>query len=256
MFNKSLLTDGIYFLTHPNNSFEQTYIDIRKKEGNLLTTPQILALPNSERDSAKWKMRKASADLFIYYLQRNSKANLLEIGCGNGWFCNYISAKTTIDNIVGLDVNQFELTQAKNAFSENKKITWVYADIFTANIPENKFDVIVLNGSVQYFQNFDKLIKRLKQLLTVNGEIHILDSPFYHSKKEQAKAHEKTVEHYSSLGHPKMAAYYTPHLWQEANKYSPTIMYKQNTINSLLRRIGIRFFIREQNPFCWIMIHK
>ena len=61
MFNKSLLTDGIYFLTHPNNSFEQTYIDIRKKEGNLLTIPQILALPNSEQDSTKWKMRKASA---------------------------------------------------------------------------------------------------------------------------------------------------------------------------------------------------
>ncbi|MBL0342759.1 MAG: methyltransferase domain-containing protein [Bacteroidetes bacterium] len=84
--------------------------------------------------------------------------------------------------VMGLDVNLVELNQAVEAFGDSM-INWVYGDILSDNLPENKFDVITFCCSFHYFENPSQLLIRCKDLLNSGGEIHIIDSPFYPESK-------------------------------------------------------------------------
>lgn len=254
MFNSTQLLDGIFYLKEVDVSFEEQYIAVRQKEGRVYSSEQVKALPNHVDPLKEWKLRQQTADLFVADLKKKNSNNLLEIGCGNGWFCNYISVSTSVAQVFGLDINLSELKQAQQVFIKNKKLTWLYASVFSEEIPKNTFDCIVLNGSIQYFSDFKLLLNRLMELLTTNGEIHILDSPFYHSKKEQQQAHKKTKAYYASLGYEEMANNFTPHLWADLQGYNYKIMYKPSLVFSLLRKVQLHSFIKAQNPFCWIKI--
>ena len=87
---------------------------------------------------------------------------------------------------------------------------FLYWDIFTEPPFTQKFDVIVLNAVVQYFQDFEKLKERLLELLSSNGEIHIIYSPFYKSE-DVGEAKKRTLSYYAKMGVNQMANYYHHH---------------------------------------------
>ncbi len=252
IFAGSEISGGIIYLTPANDTFEKVYIALRKKEGNLLTIEQITQLPDF--DKPIWKMRKHTAYLFKNYLKERSDYNFLEIGCGNGWFTNFISQNENCIHAYGLDVNKYELQQAVETFSVNSKITFLYADVFNADIPEKMFDVIALNGSVQYFPELYKLVDQLRMLLKENGEIHILDSPFYKTEIQKEQAGKRSRLYYSNSGFPELADHYTPHLLSDLKKFNYSIMYKPSLLSGLLRKIKLPFF--RENPFYWIKISQ
>ena len=82
----------------------------------------------------------------------------------------------------------------------------IFEDFFTS-----KFDVIILNSCFQYFADADVLIERLKDMLTIHGEIHILDSPVYENNKKALEAKERTDSYYKKMEAPEMAENYFHH---------------------------------------------
>ena len=99
--------------------------------------------------ATEWKYRKISAERILKYLERTKAENILELGCGNGWFANLIS-KRKKSITVGVDINETELIQAARLFSKEHTL-FVYGDIFETVWPTNCFDIIILNSSLQYF---------------------------------------------------------------------------------------------------------
>jgi SAM-dependent methyltransferase len=248
---------SVTYLTTPSPAFEESYLAVRQLEGRVYTPSQIRSLPDLTEpllESHGWELRSQTAKRFRHYLlQRRQGLRILDVGCGNGWFTHLMSDFPKVQQVVGLDVNETELRQAAEVWGASHKLQWVYADIFTAALPLAGFELITFNASVQYFPDFAALIQRATELLAPEGEIHILDSPFYDSEEAQKAAQKRTLDYYTGLGHPELAAFYTPHRWSDVTPFRHEVLYRPAKMNRLMSRLGLA---EKQNPFAWICIKK
>lgn len=238
---------GVGYLSQNENPFSSVYFEVRKKEHRILTDKEVKRLPFmilSNPNAREWKLRQKSTERFIKYLKtKPKKLQIIDIGCGNGWFTNLISEVSQNNNVIGLDVNSLELEQAARVF-KNENLQFVYGDVFQINLMFNdQFDIIILNASIQYFTDFNKIVERLKLFLKSEGEIHIIDSPFY-KKEELPKAKNRTGNYYKQLGFPDMASYYFHHNIVDVSDFE--ILYKPK------KHIWNTPFKGKDSPFYWL----
>ena len=239
--------NGVYYLSPKEDSFSEDYIKVRELEDRVLTDHQVKSLPYLSKNNKlfkEWLLRQKSANRFINYLkEKKSPQNILDIGCGNGWFSNSLAMVSQHHKVYGLDVNPIELEQAARVFKRGN-LSFIYADIFEA-LPffKNKYDIITLNASIQYFGDIENLLKTLKSFLKPNGEIHILDSPFYKDSEIEA-AKKRTKDYYKKLGDSEMYKYYFHH--------SDSILKKSTILYSPKRSIFKKLFFLKDIPFYWV----
>ena len=237
---------SILYYSQPKNDFSDLYIKVREKENRLYSIEQIKNLPDLEKNHPQykeWQLRKKSTARFIEYLNsKKTSLKILDIGCGNGWFSHLMSEVENTE-VVGLDVNVTELEQASKAF-QKENLTFVYTDLYeNTKLNSQKFDLIVLNSCLQYFENKTALFEIITKLLNQKGEIHIIDTPFYNNGTiENAK--KRTQAYYKNIGFPAMSKNYFHHRFDDLGKHK--IMYKPSS--SLLK------YFRKDSPFCWILI--
>lgn len=229
------------YLTPKQDAFEEAYIKARKEENRVYSSDEIRSLPyiNATHDHYdEWKLRIKSTERFIDYIKNKSVSNILDLGCGNGWFTSLI-AKNNPAEVVGMDVNDVELRQAYKTFKRGN-LTFVYGNVFKASFQQS-FEIIVLNGSLQYFENLPLLFKRLQSLLVEHGEIHIIDSPVYDSVEQAEKAKKRTQDYYAKLGFPQMSENYHHHLKSDLADFE--ILYKPNRLSKIIGKRDV--------PFSW-----
>lgn len=248
MVSSADLINNIEIITPRDDTFSSEYLTVRKKEGRGLTDFEVLNLPNttkSNKNYREWSVRKRSSERILTYLKNiNKPLNILDVGCGNGWFTNCMASLENVA-VTGLDINIEELSQAARVF-EGENLKFIYADIFEARVIfKNKYDLITLNASIQYFEQIHELLGLLKTFLKPNGEIHIFDSPFY-SNEEMDAAKKRTVAYYSLLGVPQMSDHYFHH--------SNTILKEATIMYSPKKGILEKIFRPKDIPFYWIKI--
>ncbi|WP_034061066.1 class I SAM-dependent methyltransferase [Lacinutrix jangbogonensis] len=237
---------NVFYITEKIIDSNNLYLKARKNEGRILTDKEVGILPNLNR--FEWPFRIQSTQRIIDYISRKKRAlAVLDIGCGNGWFSNKIAKIPNVNNVVGLDINKEELEQAASVF-KSKYLKFVYADVFkTSSVFEAQFDIITLNGVVQYFENFSELITLLHSFLKPNGEIHIIDSPFYKTS-EIKNAKESTKKYYTNLGVPEMAKHYHAHDKNLVANFDTLYTYKRNILHKMLGK--------KESPFSWYRFIK
>ena len=245
--------NGVYILSEIQNDFESIYLKVREKEKRVYSDDELRNLPfasESNPHKKEWDIRAKSFLRFRKYLEsKNQNLNILDFGCGNGWFCGQLS-KTLDHNFYGVDVNITELEQGRRVF-ESDNLVFIYADIFSTEFSANYFDIAIINASIQYFSNTKKLINKLISLIKTNGEIHIIDSPIY-SDQESINAKQRTQDYYFSLGFPEMTNNYFHHYWNEFSEYNFEILYDPSSAKQKLRKM----FLINDSPFPWIRIKK
>jgi ubiquinone/menaquinone biosynthesis C-methylase UbiE len=233
-----------------NTSFEERYIALRRKENRVYSDVEVAQLPDIDiqhQHYTEWMIRKASAKKLINFLNRKKQPlKILEIGCGNGWLSNQLSRIENSD-VKGLDINAEELQQAERVFRNNRRLKFVYGEIYSA-IPDNcKFDVVIFAASIQYFPSLKEIINTALEKLDEHGEIHIIDSPFY-SQGEVMAAKKRSQNYYAMLGFPEMTEYYFHHGIEELQSYNFKILYKPSLIKNKL--------FRNNSPFPWLCIKR
>ncbi|ESU23159.1 hypothetical protein FEDK69T_13100 [Flavobacterium enshiense DK69] len=238
---------SIIYYSQPKNDFSDLYLKVRRKENRLLSEEEIRRLPDFEKKEAhndEWQLRKKSATRFTDYLRhKNRPLKILDVGCGNGWFSHLMSNINNTE-VIGLDINTTELEQADSTF-QKENLTFVYANIFEkTELHQHKFDIIVFNSCLQYFDNLTKLFQVADYLLTQNGEIHSIDTPFYNNNSI-VSAKKRSQIYYESLGFPEMAKNYFHHRFDDLGKHK--IMYKQSLFSK---------YFKKDSPFCWILIQS
>ncbi len=192
-------------------------------------------------------IRKQSSRRLTDYLADKKKAlTILEAGCGNGWLSHRLSAIPGVQ-VMGLDINSVELQQAKRVFTPRKNLQFVLGDIRDNVITGKKFDIILFAASVQYFPSLPGILNIALQHLNKEGEIHIIDSPWY-PEKEVAAAQQRTAAYYHSLGLPGMTGYYFHHHIEELKTFPFKILYNPFSVFNKLRQ--------HRNRFHWIRIQK
>ncbi len=269
----------IHFLSAPAplREKERLYLEVRRREGRVFPDEVVRALPYVSKSNAyagEWRWRKRSFRRFLSSCKELStlsaprvertdpyrmtkKINILDLGCGNGWLANRLAENPDWD-VWAVDVNEEELAQGARLFGR-ENLRFVYADLLALisrnDIPGSSpgisfrgtFDLVVLAASVQYFPDLEQLIFFLKKCLKPGGEIHILDSPFYKDEKEKEVARRRTLEYYSKIGVPEMAAFYHHHLWADVEKLGGA---------DLNNRLEIKFLqkIKWLAPFPWVKL--
>ena len=234
------------YITH--TEFGQLYITAREKEGRMYSDDELLGLPGIDRDHpyyGEWQFRKETyLRLKKYLAKRVSTMKILEVGCGNGWLSHRLSCLPVAD-ITAIDINPIELQQAERVFGHNPNLRFLHRSI--ESLEQHEFDYIIFAASIQYFSSLKKIIGSARLKLKPGGEIHILDTHFYHPG-DVAEAKNRTIRHYNELGCPEMSAFYFHHTLEELDGIGYEILYQP----SFLRR----YFGNEKNPFPWICIKK
>ena len=247
------LNDGVYILSTINDNFENTYLKVREKEKRIYSDNELRVLPfasGSNPHKNEWDLRAKSFLRFKKHIKiKNRKLNLLDLGCGNGWFCGQLS-KSFDHNFLCADVNLNELKQGRRVFN-SERINFIYADIFNSEIPQASFDIITVNAAVQYFPDLSKLLNKLLPLIGDNGEIHLIDSPIY-SISESKKKKKRTMDYYSSIGFSEMADNYYHHTWDELSAFKFEILYKPDSLKNKIKQS----FFQKDSPFPWIKITR
>jgi ubiquinone/menaquinone biosynthesis C-methylase UbiE len=236
--------------TSEKKVFEKEYFDLRRKEGRVYNNEELIQLPDINRTHPlynEWKIRKLSSERLINYLvKKNGSPDILEVGCGNGWLAAKLAAITN-GKVTGMDISSMELKQAREVFQYTHDLRFINGDIRDKGLGAKRFNVIVFAASVQYFPCIDEIIDCAFEYLLPQGEIHILDSPFYKQDGiEEAK--QRSLAHFRTTGYPAMAKHYYHHCIDELEKYNYRILHNPFSIMNKL--------VRTKSPFYHICITK
>jgi ubiquinone/menaquinone biosynthesis C-methylase UbiE len=251
----SVSKNGVLYFSEPSeNQFEEEYIKLRTLENRILTDEQVKQLPylQNHPKSKEWEVRQQSTQKFLEYINGKAFNTVLEIGCGNGWFSNLMAKQNPEFTVWGVDVNVKELDQAARIFKNTKNLRFAYWDIFENHESAPKPGLIVLNASVQYFENINTLLKRLFKIIKAYGEIHIIDSPFY-GEEDALKAKQRTIEYYSVSKAGNLIPFYHHHVFDNIDgNYSVKKLYNPKGFSIRLKKLTGK----KQNPFPWLKITK
>jgi ubiquinone/menaquinone biosynthesis C-methylase UbiE len=239
------------FLVHPDamtiDAFKELYIALRLKEGRVFNEKEIADLPATSPSfphHKEWLLRSRSCNKLLKYIKKHGHIqDILEVGCGNGWLSAQLSAVAK-GRVTGIDINLVELQQARKVFRHIPNLKFSEGDIITAIPEDEKFDLIVFAASVQYFKSLKQTLKIATHYLTLQGEIHIIDSRLY-QPYEISQARERSKKYFTGLGFPEMAHFYFHHCIDEIKSFPYSILYNPDSgINKLFYK----------NPFYWIVI--
>lgn len=236
----------VYYVTKKQEEFSSTYIDVREKEERVYTDKVVKELPviaKAHHYYKEWKLRQKSTKRIIEYLiAKNESLKILDLGCGNGWFSNQLS-QIPSSEIFAVDVNALELEQAARVFKKSN-LKFIYADIFSSKMDIlQDFDIITVNSCFQYFENSKKTLNRLKEKLKPDGELHIVDSPFYKAS-EIKEAKERTRIYYENIGVPEMTNNYFHHKVECLRGFEILYQPKKNITKRILGK--------KDSPFMWL----
>ncbi len=148
----------------------------------------------SGRYRADWRVRAHSFNVLVKNVltrlqnpvQRSLK--ILDLGAGNGWLSNRLSAQG--DRVVAVDllVNKQDGLGAWKYY-ENSFIP-VQAQFDHLPIMDRFADAVIFNASLHYAEDYARTLKEALRVLSNEGSIVIMDSPVY----KRSSAGEKMVE--------------------------------------------------------------
>lgn len=252
-FKELKAINGVVRISEVDETFEKLYLQVRKKENRIYSDDEIKLLPYASKlnpHKNEWSLRTKSFMRFKEYLsQKKTKLNILDLGCGNGWLAGQL-VKEFEHNYFCVDVNLAELEQGARVF-ENKNISFIYSDIFKTSLAANTFDLVIINSALQYFQDVSALMKELFFISKTYGEVHIIDTPFYHPDEIMA-AKNRTLKYYSSIGYSVMASKYFHHTLEEFKYLRYSYLYNPNSLKSKLSKI----IFDQDSPFPWILVTR
>jgi len=113
-------------------------------------------------------IQELMAKKLISLIEKKNFKNILEIGSYSGILTKKVVKKLSFENYLAIDiVNSFDKIK-----SLNNKISFKQIDVEEFETKE-KFDLILANASLQWCNDFEKTIKKLKSHLSQKGTIAI-----------------------------------------------------------------------------------
>lgn len=234
----------------PEGTFESAYGNYLKKTNRLYDDAEVKEFPSTffyNLHRQEWALKRLSVQRLLRYLNRPAKQEepfkLLEIGCGSGWLSGKISDFPQFE-VTGVDIFAPHIEQAKRVFNRSN-LTFVQGDLFEDLFPEVTFDLVVLFDTISHFPHFQQLINKCRQYLKKEGEIHILESPFY-AEKELETAKSADIDHFTQVGVPEMADFYFPNSRADLEPFDFEFLYRPGGLSKLLGK--------KDSPYPWVKI--
>jgi SAM-dependent methyltransferase len=184
--------DGIWRFLLPESEahfarFIADYESVRRAEQRGSTSSDYYrALPFrdlSRRHTADWRIRARSYNLLVKNvltrLQNPLERSLriLDLGAGNGWLSNRLSAQG--DRVIAVDllINEQDGLGAWKHYEHS--FTAVQAEFNHLPVMDRFADAVIFNASLHYSENYAETLREALRVLSPQGAIVIMDSPVY-----------------------------------------------------------------------------
>lgn len=125
----------------------------------------------------EYKFKETEKFIIKHFKKKNNKSyDLLDLGCGNGNFINFVKKIFTNWNFTGVEYNKKLFSVCKNRLGKHKNIKFINLDILKTFNDKKKYDVVILNGVLGIFNEIHakKLIYKILNLTNNKGEIFII----------------------------------------------------------------------------------
>ena len=129
----------------------------------------------------------------VKFYKQCGGGSVLDAGCGQGVLFHYLKQEIkSPKDYLGFDISENAVAEARQKFPPYR---FVQMD-FNIATPDEKFDVIIFNECIYYFQ---KLIEQLDLCFkkNLNPDGHVIISMFYYA--EHALLWKKLVAHYNFI---------------------------------------------------------
>jgi len=144
-----------------------------------MKAPEFPPLADQERFWETWQETKsitdwsqARADVILAFLRalNLNDPEILDLGCGNGWFTERLAA---FGKATGTDLSLKAMEEAKGRFPHG---TFVGGDLFQVVLPEAHYDVVVSQQVIAHVIDQPRYVDRAASLLRSRGYM-ILTTP-------------------------------------------------------------------------------
>lgn len=140
-------------------------------------------------DSAS-RLQKTMGDTMLEQIKENPEpANILDLGCGTGWFTRKLASRYPNAAITGADLSPGMLQQAKGCSPET--ITWLNADAEQLPLADNSADLVFSNLMIQWSTRPEAILAECQRILKPGGTLVIstlLDGTLQELKQAWSKA--------------------------------------------------------------------
>jgi ubiquinone/menaquinone biosynthesis C-methylase UbiE len=98
---------------------------------------------------------EASIDYIIEHLKNGDNANMLDVGCGRGYWLNLMAEKFPNIELTGVDFfDDVPLNRAK----------YVRGNVEALPFPDKSFDVVTCQHTIEHLKNLPKAIEEMKRV--------------------------------------------------------------------------------------------
>jgi ubiquinone/menaquinone biosynthesis C-methylase UbiE len=184
--------DGIWRFLLPESEahyahFIKDYESVRRSEGRGSTSANYYrALPFKDlsgQHSSDWAIRARSFNVLVKNvltrlqnpLGRSLK--ILDLGAGNGWLSNRLSAQSDRVLAVDLLVNEQDGLGAWKYYENS--FTPIQAEFNHLPVMDRFADAVIFNASFHYSENYSGTLKEALRVISAKGLVVIMDSPVY-----------------------------------------------------------------------------
>lgn len=117
---------------------------------------------------------KVQQEIGVRLLERLQYLNIkpqriLDLGCGPGFFSHELTLRYPQAQIVGLDLAQAMLVQAKKKQSWRRKWSLVAADMQNMPFATGTFDLVFANQVIHWGKSLAQVFRELNRIIAVNG---------------------------------------------------------------------------------------
>lgn len=110
-------------------------------------------------------------DLFLSDIQNHNKYinNLLDVGCGDGYFIS----KLSFNRAIGLDLSTSMIEYAKNIHNNLRNVEWICDDLVNVNL-KMTFDIIICFSVLHWVNDIKSALVNIYNHLCKDGRIYII----------------------------------------------------------------------------------
>jgi 2-polyprenyl-3-methyl-5-hydroxy-6-metoxy-1,4-benzoquinol methylase len=118
-----------------------------------------------DRSINSWAQRRSEIILQLLKSLELENPNIIDFGCGNGWFCPKLA---DYGKVTGIDLSRENMHKAQERFPN---IEFIGADIFSHPLPAEHYDVVVSQQVIAHVSKQSEYVSKCAGLLKDGGHL-------------------------------------------------------------------------------------